>query len=250
MSNNKLNDLLEKRLNEHHSGEPLYRCLTRGVQSAISEDLLSAGDYIPSERVLAESLGVSRVTVRKALNGLVQDGTLTRRQGARTHVSEKTRIEKRASNITGFTEGIAARGKVPGTRWIFKGIVPPEPKDIINLGISPDQFVLKLNRVRLADERPIAIEAAVVPAHRIGTAELKNDSLYATLDAKGLRPTAGYQRIFADAVGVKEAELLDCVAGSPVLVSQRKCMLRNGEIIEYAETRYRGDEFDFVTEIG
>lgn len=205
---------------------------------------------MPSERQLSEQLGISRVTIRKSLNELVQGGFLTRRQGARTFVSVKSRLEKRANNITGFSEGVSARGKTPGTVWIFKGIVPPAPKDTIALGIAPDQFVLKLHRVRLADGEPIAVESAVLPADMIGGTELIEDSLYATLDSLNLRPSRGYQRIYADAMDAGESRYLNSQPGEPLLVSERKCFLANGDVIEFTETRYKGDSFDFVTEIG
>ncbi|HEY2034579.1 MAG TPA: GntR family transcriptional regulator, partial [Rhizomicrobium sp.] len=100
------------------ASQPLYLQLQRGIRRAIEEKLLTAEDALPPERDLAEQFAVSRITVRKAIDGLVSEGLLSRRQGSGTFVSN--RVEKNFSKLTSFTEDMIARGRVPTSTWLSK----------------------------------------------------------------------------------------------------------------------------------
>jgi GntR family transcriptional regulator len=97
---------------------PLYRQLQRLLRESIQNQVLSPEDALPAERELADELGVSRITVRKALDGLVAEGLLTRRQGAGTFVA--ARVEKSFSKLSSFTEDMISRGRTPHSTWLSR----------------------------------------------------------------------------------------------------------------------------------
>ena len=111
------------------SGEPLYRRLEEAIKQAINASTLRRGAVIPSERDLSEGLSISRVTGRKAIEGLVADGLLDRRQGAKTVVS--SRVEKSLATMTSFSEDMRSRGLEPGCIWISREISRPSPAEMM-----------------------------------------------------------------------------------------------------------------------
>ena len=97
-----------------HGSQPLYQQLQRALRDAIERRLLSPDDALPAERQIASELAVSRITVRKAIDGLVEEGLLVRRQGSGNFVA--SRIEKNFARITSFSEDMRARGRTAGDR--------------------------------------------------------------------------------------------------------------------------------------
>ena len=108
------------------SSQPLYQQLQRALREAIEQRILGVDDALPAERQLAEELAVSRITVRKAIEGLVEEGLLVRRQGAGNFVA--ARVEKNFAKLTSFSEDMRARGRTPHSEWLRKsqGTVTPE----------------------------------------------------------------------------------------------------------------------------
>ncbi len=123
---------------------------------------MRVGEALPSERELSAMTSISRVTVRKAIDTLLREGMLSRRPGSGTYVS--TRIEQPASLLAGFCADMANRGSRPGSIWIEKVLANPTPEEAMTLAVSPDEQVVRMTRVRTADDEPLAIERAVVPA--------------------------------------------------------------------------------------
>ena len=105
---------------------PLYQQLQRALREAIESRVLGPDDALPAERQLAADLSVSRITVRKAIDGLVDEGLLVRRQGSGNFVC--ARIEKNFAKLTSFSEDMRARGRNPHSEWLKKseGTVTPE----------------------------------------------------------------------------------------------------------------------------
>jgi GntR family transcriptional regulator len=238
---------VQRRLSETVSGAPLYRRLMAILAEELLTGRLRQGVVLPGERVFAEALGVSRVTLRKALDGLVADGLLDRRQGAKTAVA--ARVEKALSGLTSFSEDMRSRGLTPGYRWIDKALVPPSPDEMMALGISAATLVWRLERVRTADGRPLAREISTVPTAFLGSAAAIDGSLYEALAARGAHPVRALQRLRATVATTADEAALDCRAGTPVLAIQRRCFLADGRIVEASESRYRGDVYDFVVEL-
>jgi GntR family transcriptional regulator len=114
------------------------------------------------------------------------------------------------------------------------------------LGVGPDEQVLRVVRVRTADDEPLAIETAVVPAAVLPSADLISTSLYAALAERGVRPAHGVQRLHAALATPEEARLLMIPEGSAILRIERRAFLAGGRPIEFTISAYRGDRYDFV----
>ena len=226
---------------------PIYRKLADGISAAIADEVIDAKTYLPSERVMAERLGVSRVTLRKAIDELVSEGLLVRRHGAKTTVAQ--RLEKTLSKLTGFSAETRARGFEPGTRWISRATVRPTSQEALALALAPGELVVRLSRVRLADDQPIAIERAAVPVAILPSGELVGDSLYEALHRLGAAPVRGVQRIRAGSLTAREAALLGSDVGAPVLIVERLCFGEDRRPVEFTETRYLGEHYEFLTEL-
>ena len=226
---------------------PLHRRLRAVIENAVKAGFLKPGAVLPSERVLAERLSLSRVTVRKAIEPLVTEGLLHRRHGARTEVG--SRVEKSLSTLTSFSEDMSARGLLSGAIWLSKQISRPSPAEMMALGISAETQVVRMRRIRTADGVPLALETSTVPTRYLPSAELVKDSLYEALDKRGALPQRAIQRMRSRLATATDAEHLHCEVGSPLLVMERRCFLADGQIVELTESRYLGEVYDFVLEL-
>lgn len=226
---------------------PLYLQLRSALHQALNSGLLRPGAKLPSERGLAEALGVSRVTFRKAIDQLCTDGILVRQQGAKTVVA--ARLEKAVSKLTGFSDEMRSRGREPGASWLSKAIAKPSPLEAMVLGVPVDSAIVRLERVRLADGEAVAYEKACVPLSVLPSLDLVQSSLYAALEAVGHRPVRGTQRMRAVAATTKDASILHCAVGAPLLCVERTCFSHDNTCIEFTETRYLGSAYDFVTDL-
>ena len=226
---------------------PLYRQLQKALRDAIQKRVLAPDDALPAERDLAEELGVSRITVRKALDGLVSEGLLMRRQGAGTFVA--SRVEKSFSKLSAFTEDMISRGRVPHSAWLSRGEGQVTPEESLTLGLSPGAPVYRFNRIRYADGAPMALEYSTVPAFSMPGPEAVETSLYEALEKAGHRPARALQRLRAVLFTPEQAELLAVEPRDPGLLIERRGFLRDGRVVEVTQSYYRGDAYDFVAEL-
>src|SRR6185503_10763904 len=174
---------------------PLYRRLEERFRHAIESGALKPEQALPSERDLAEDFAVSRITIRKALDGLVASGLLNRRQGAGTFVAG--RVEKSFSKLTSFSEDMAARGRSSRSEWINRSEGAVTPDESLMLGLSPGTPVYRFHRIRFADDFAMALEYSTIPAFALPNAGIVRGSLYEALNATGNRPVRALQRLRA-----------------------------------------------------
>ena len=232
------------RLNEGDPA-PLYQQLQRVLRSAIERQVLAPDEALPPERDLAVAYNVSRVTVRKALDGLVDARLLTRRQGAGTFVA--ARVEKNFATISSFTEDMLARGRAPSSEWLTRTEGTVTPEEAMALGLSPGSPVYRFTRIRYADGVSMALEQATVPASSLGSLDAVTDSLYAALGAD--RPVRVLQRLRAVLFTDEQAELLNIERNAPGLEIERRGYTQDGRTVEFTNSWYRGDAYDFVAEL-
>lgn len=238
---------LAERIGELEGRGPLYRQLQDALRTAIESAILRPQDALPPERDLATDFAVSRITVRKALDGLVAEGLLQRKQGAGTFVSG--RVEKQFAKLTSFSEDMLARGRSPRSEWLLRASGTVTPEESLALALSPGALVYRLHRIRFADDSPMAIEYSRVPGFGLERADAVEDSLYAALQAQGYRPTRALQRLRAVLVDEERARLLKVEPGAAALYIERRGFLDDGRVIEATESWYRGDAYDFVAEL-
>ena len=228
--------------------QPLvYLRLRQAIRNVVERRAVEPGQTLPSERDLAQALKLSRVTVRKALAGLVEEGLLIQRHGAGTFVAE--RIVKPMSRLTSFTEDLRARGLDPRSEFFERDVGEVTPEESMAMNLSPGVEVIRLHRVRFAGDEPLAIERSVVPASILPDPMLVRDSLYEALESLGRRPRRALQRLRAVPLSARHARLLHVLAGSAGLNVERRAFLDDGRVVEFTTSWYRGDIYDFVAEL-
>lgn len=229
---------------------PLYLQLQRHIAAALAAGELAPGDCLPAERDIAQMTGLSRVTVRKAIQELVSAGQLVQRRGSGTYVAQKVeKLEQALSLLTSFTEDMARRGRSVETRWISRRIDAPAPEEVMALGLGAGDRVTRLERVRCSDGVPLAIERATLSTNVLPDPEAVQSSLYAVLQTRGLRPTRAVQRISATSIDARDSALLGVTVGAPGLKIERISYLPSGQAVEFTRSLYRGDAYDFAVEL-
>ena len=203
---------------------PLYQQLQRRLRDAIENRILGPDDALPPERDLAEELAVSRITVRKAIDGLVEEGLLVRRQGSGTFVSN--RVEKNFSKLTSFSEDMRARGRKPRSVWLNRAAGTVTPEESLTLRSSPGTPVYRFHRIRYADEAPMALEYATVLASCLPSIEAVESSLYEALERTGNRPVRALQRLRAVLFTAEQAKLLKAQENDAGLLVERSASSR------------------------
>jgi GntR family transcriptional regulator len=229
---------------------PLFEAISAALRREIEAGRFAKIDVLPGERELSEMLEVSRTTLRRAIAELVDEGVLFHRHGAGTFVRRNPpRVEQPLSRLTSFTEDMRLRGLVDSSRVIDRGTFLPTPEEAMMLGIGPSETIYRLERLRLADGAPMAIERAAVPLRFLDGARPVEESLYAALETSGYRPVRALQRLRAVVIGPAEAALLEMAAGSAALDIQRIAYVADGRRVEFTRSYYRSDTYDFVAEL-
>lgn len=235
---------------DNESSGPLYLQLQRHIAAALAAGELLPGDCLPAERDIATMTGLSRVTVRKAIQELVASGQLVQRRGSGTYVAQKVeRLEQALSLLTSFSEDMARRGRSVETRWISRRIDAPAPEEVMALGLGAGDRVARLERVRCSDGVPLAIERASLSSTILPDPDEVEASLYAVLQTRGLRPTRAVQRISATSIDARDAALLGVPVGAAGLKIERISYLPSGRVVEFTRSLYRGDAYDFAVEL-
>jgi GntR family transcriptional regulator len=232
---------------DESSDQPIYQNLQRGLRGAIENGAIGPDDALPPERDLAEMLGVSRITVRKAIDELVDEGLLIRKQGSGTFVSN--RVEKNFAKLTSFSEDMRARGREPRSVWMNRAAGTVTPEESLTLRSSPGTPVLRFHRIRYADDAPMAIEYATVIASCLTSLDDVENSLYEALERTGNRPVRALQRLRAVLLTADQAKLLKAQEGEAGLLVARVGYLKDGRAVEYSQSYYRGEIYDFVAEL-
>ena len=232
------------------SSGPLYLQLHRRIADAIASGRLKPGDSLPPEREMAIQTGLSRVTIRKGIEALVASGQLVQKRGSGTFVAPTIeRMEQALSLLTSFTEDMARRGRQVESYWLARGLHAPTPEEVIALGLGAGDRVARLERVRISDGVPLAIERATLPAAVLPDPQVIERSLYGVLETRGQRPTRAVQRISATNLGPQDADLLGVGTGVAALRIERVSYLGTVRAIEFTRSIYRGDAYDFAVEL-
>jgi len=229
------------------SSLPLYQQLQRALRQAIESRVLGPDDALPPERDLASDFSVSRITVRKAIKGLVNEGMLVRRQGSGTFV--RARVEKNFSKLTSFSEDMRARGRNPRSVWLRKYAGTVSPEEALTLRASPGTPVYRFHRIRFADDAPMALEYATVLASCLPSVDAVESSLYVALERAGNRPVRALQRLRAVLFSAEQAKLLQAKERDAGLLVERVGFLDDGRAAEFTQSYFRGDIYDFVAEL-
>lgn len=230
---------------------PIYYQIEEGMKELIEQGSLKPGDMIPSERELCEAYGISRMTVRQAVNNLVNDGYLVRQQGRGTFVA-KEKMEQGLKGVTSFSEDMRARGMVPSTKLLHFGLIRAKKPLAEKLGVSEDAPIYELKRVRLGDGIPMAYEISYLPAELLPgfSAEMAEGSIYEYVEKVAqLKIGNAHQMLEASLARGPECEILQLEQGAPVLLIERQTYLSHGVPLEWVRSIYPGDRYKFVVDM-
>ncbi|MEW6622288.1 MAG: GntR family transcriptional regulator [Bacillota bacterium] len=235
------------RINDQ-SPVPIYFQIKEDLKQKIISGHYKPNDRIPSEEDLAEHYGTSRMTLRRSVTELVEDGYLYRVHGKGTFVS-KPRIERSYAPLTGFMQDMTKRGFIPGAKVLEIKEVQPSPKLRSLLELEKNNTVIKIVRLRYANEEPIVIQNAFIPTFlcpELIHENLEVNSLYDVLENKyKLELFCAKQKMEATVANKNLAETLGVKKGSPLLYVERLTFLKNNIPVEYVEIWYRGDRYVF-----
>ena len=226
------------------SDVPLYQQVADQLVTAIESGALEAGTRLDGELQLAHQLGLSRPTMRRAIELLVDQGLLVRRRGSGTQVVHAQ--VRRELELTSLYEDLSESGRAPGTRVLVNRVESIDADLAGELGVASGK-ALRLERLRSSAGVPLAILNNWLPVELLQPtdAELEHHGLYQLLREAGARPQIARQRISARAATQAEAQLLDCGVGEPLLTMQRTAYDDSGRVVEVGHHCYRPEGYSF-----
>jgi len=239
--------LIQPILLDRDSPIPLYFQIAQQIESAIEAGDIKPGETISSEFELAELLGVSRPTIRQAIQQLVLKGYVVRRRGIGTVVIHR-RIHRSASTSS-FFDALVASGRQPRTQ-VLELTVEPSTADVASsLQLSTGTAVLAVTRIRYADDEPVALMSNRLPMdifdHMPTKAQLEDESLYSLIRSRGIEMDYANQEIAARVSTPKESQSLQSPRGAVLLTMSRIAYDTSGRAIELGQHVYLADRYSF-----
>jgi GntR family transcriptional regulator len=228
------------------ASQPLYHRVYRQIASEIEGGALAPGDRLPSERWFCDELGVSRATVRRALEELVADG-LVESRGRGSFVAGDALVEP-PNTLMSLSELGRSRGLDASAEVLDAGVRAATIDEADAFGIAPGADVFELRRVRMLDGLPISIDHNRVPLRLLPDAlelDFASASLYAALDGAGHAPGRADYELEARSAEAPEAELLGLAPGAPVLFATTVAIGEDGRVVDLGRTVYRADRYRF-----
>jgi GntR family transcriptional regulator len=227
---------------DRSSPVPLYHQLAEQLRSAITDGELQPGDAFENEVGLGERLHLSRPTVRRAIQELVDQGLLLRRRGLGTTVAAR-KVHRRAE-LTSLWDDLARAGSHPRTRVLSHELVQDE-RIAAALDLPPDTEFLSVVRLRSSDDTPLAVLRNWLPPAQndITREELEDAGLYAVLRRRGVRPVVAHQSIGARMPTAAERRHLGIRGSEPVLTMTRSAFDAVGNPVEFGDHCYRSASY-------
>jgi len=227
--------------------DPLYVQVYEAITDAIHSGRLSVGDRLPTERTFCQQFGVSRATVRRALQRLVSEGALQATVGRGYFVSDGVLTEP-PNALMSFTELAHERGLRPSARVLGSSLRPPSPEEARVFGVGLTDLIFELDRLRLLDDSPTALDRTRVPAGvvpGIDSLDFTDASIYGALETAGAAPITADVVVSASAADDQRAALLDVPEGAPLVVCTTMSHDSRGGLVEIGEITYRADRYQF-----
>jgi DNA-binding GntR family transcriptional regulator len=230
---------------DRHSPVPMYYQVAMQLEHAIETGQLAPGTRLDGELALANQLGVSRPTLRRAIEYLVDRGFLVRRRAVGTQVVHPK--VRRPVELSSLYDDLAASRKHPRTKVLSLATVPATDRVAHALGLEDGVEVVAMERLRYADDQPLAIMRNWLP---VGLVELDDErleraGLYQLMRAAGVGLHLASQTIGARGASAAEARLLEAARGEPLLTMERTTYNENGQPVELADHIYRASLYSF-----
>lgn len=226
---------------------PLYHQAAQALEEAISDHRLDSASKLPNEVDLARQLGISRPTMRAAIQELVNKGLVVRRRGLGTMVARAPLT--RPSALTSLYDDLKNSGKTPKTEVLAFDAVRCSPEAEAFLQVDSEMNALTFDRLRLADSTPVALMHNAIRADLLDVKgeDLYQHGLYDLFRRNGVTPHSATQRVGATIANTKEAKLLKIKRGDPLLTAIRFTYDVKGNPIEYGSHRYPAESYTFET---
>jgi GntR family transcriptional regulator len=233
-----------------HSPLPLYAQLESLLAAEIGAGTLPPGSQLPKEEELVKRHAVSRTTVRQTIQNLIRRGLIEIRRGKGTFVLQP-KITQELTQLSGFVEDMQSLGRNASARLLDKQTVPASDSVARQLAITTGTPVVRIQRVRLADNSPLSFDETYLP-REIGEKILENDletePIFSLLEQKYDTPlTEAEYRL--EAVSADTTVALGIVAGSPIFLIERTSYTSGRHPVDYEKLYYRGDQVRFVTRL-
>lgn len=222
---------------------PIYLQLREVVRGKIEDGEYLPGMAIASENELAETYGINRLTVRNAIDALVNEGMLKRVQGKGVYVVGQ-RVERDLETLGGFTQTMRDRNTRPATKILVKAKCPAGDKFGLIFGIAPEDEVYYIKRICSADNAPVSLEEIWIPHYLVPKLEgidLSVFSLYEVYDFYHINLKRAWQTLDLTYLNQKDARMLDIDAKLAVMLFECTSYDDQDKVIEYARTYTRGD---------
>ena len=236
---------------ERNSPVPLYYQLAQSIEHAINTGALAPGDRLENELSLTSRLGLSRPTARQAIQELVKKGLLVRKRGVGTQVVRSQ--FRRTEALSSLNEDIIKAGKVPSTQLLEFSVGVLEEEDIrdaIEAAAVSETAFIKIRRLRLADEIPLAILTNYLPARfELTEEDLQTKSLYACLRSLGVNLKIAHQQISARLMTEEEAKLLDEETPAACLAVDRIAYDDVGQFVEFGRHMYHAAHYSIQSSL-
>lgn len=229
--------------------EPIYVRIHNQIRQDIAANKWHIGQRIPSERDLAQQFQVSRMTIRQAIQTLVDEGILHRKLGSGTYIASR-KVQEKMSGTTSFTDIMLSQGKKPSSKLVSYYLTDPTSSEKEQLQLDSTIKILRMERIRLADGVPICFDITSIPADiiaSIGRPEIVR-SLYHALEKNGYHLGHAFQTVSAMLASEKVSDLLRIKRGASILRLRQVTMLDNGRPFEYVRAQYAGERFEFYLE--
>lgn len=237
---------------EKNSIIPIYFQIIEQVKDSIQSGELDPHDMLPSEKEICQRLQISRMTVKQAMDSLVNEGLVYRKRGIGTFVA-KPKIAQPLSKLTSFTNDMLKRGMKPGSHLIEMSLQEPSEEVRERMGLSAQEQVIYIKRLRTADGEPMAVEKAYLNyelCHEIMDAPMNHGSLYDMLrDVCGIQLVSAYETIEVGTCSTDESNLMKIGFDMPIFMLRRTTYDQKDRRVEYAESVYRSDRYKFEIEL-
>jgi len=229
-------------------GAPLYQQLSDTIKEQIRTGQYQAGDKIPSESQLSELYSISRITVRNALQHLVDEHILIKKKGKGTYVAQLVRVEEMSAGNS-FTRSCEMMGAVPSTRLISLAKEPADKKIAEFIGIQPDEMIICIKRLRLIDDMAAIFEVDYFKKEFdiLLRDDFDGNSLLMYLREKTGHRAARTEDLFDIRYATKEhAKYLECTASFPLLCVSQKVFGEDSELMYFNEQYIRSDRYKYA----
>jgi DNA-binding GntR family transcriptional regulator len=231
---------------DRSSPTPLYFQLAQAIEGAISGGDLPAGSRLENEILLAQRYGLSRPTVRRAVQELVDKGLLVRKRGVGTQVIQPH--VRRSVELTSLYEDLSRAGENPTTVVLSLQRIPATVEAAAELDITEGDEVVELRRLRRSHGEPLALMTNYLPGRfRPTPEELSERGLYQYLRGQGVNLRVAHQRIGARLARAEEARLLEEPPRAALLTMERTAFDDKGGAVEYGRHVYRASRYEFET---